>query len=283
MWFIKDKICLITGATSGIGRETALALAGMGARVIITCRDIEKAKKTQDYILKNTGYKIDFLFCDFSSFESIRDFVQVFCRKYNALHLLINNSGIFETKFKQGKDGIELNWTVNYLAPFLLTNLLLDIMKTSAPARIINVASESHRNSVINFDDIELKNNFSGQKAYGQSKLANILFTRQLAKNLAGTDITVNCLHPGIVRTNIFHSMNKLAIFLYKLIMISPQKGAETSVFLASSDSINHFSGEYFIKKKIAVPSPEALKADVAERLWQISLEQVKNKHHHET
>ncbi len=271
MWTIKDKICLITGATSGIGQATAVALAQMQARVVITYRDKAKAEATRDLILKKTGKEIETFFCDFSSFESIRNFVNDFLQKHDRLHLLINNSGIYETKYKTGKDGVELNLTVNHLAPFLLTTLLLETIKKSSPARIINVASESHRGSAINFEDVEFKNGFSGTKAYGQSKLANILFTKQLAKNLTDTGVTVNCLHPGIVRTNIFKDMNRLAIFLFKLIMISPEKGADTSVFLATSTDIEGVTGQYFKKKKIISPSKNAQNMNTAERLWQLS------------
>ncbi|HNW89869.1 MAG TPA: SDR family NAD(P)-dependent oxidoreductase [Bacteroidales bacterium] len=278
MWNIKNKICLITGATSGIGLETAMVLAGMGANVAITYRNHAKAIATKELILKKTGKQIETFFCDFSSFESIRNFVNDFLLKHDSLHLLINNSGIYETKYRTGRDGIELNWTVNHLAPFLLTTLLLETIKKSSPARIINVASESHRGSFINFNDIELKNSFSGMKAYGQSKLANILFTKQLAKNLADTGVTVNCLHPGIVKTNIFKGMNRLAISLFKLIMISPAKGAETSVFLATSAEVEGVTGHYFKKKKIITPSANAQSMHTAEKLWQLSIKFVEHR-----
>jgi len=275
MWSIKDKICLITGATSGIGRETAATLAGMGAHVIITYRNNEKAIAAKEYILKKTGRQIETFFCDFSSFDSIRKFVIEFQGKHHKLHVLINNSGIYETDYKTGKDGYELNFTVNHLAPFLLTTLLLETIEKSAPSRIINVASESHRDAVINFNDIGQKSSFSGRMAYGQSKLANILFTKQLAENLEGSGVTANCLHPGIVKTNIFKTMNRLAISMFKLIMISPEKGAETSVYLASSRDVEEISGVYFIKKKIAAPSAEALNKNTAKKLWQLSIEYV--------
>jgi len=275
MWNIKDKICLITGATSGIGRETAVALAGMGAHVIITYRNNEKAIAAKAYILKKTGQEIETFFCDFSSFDSIRKFVTDFHLKHERLHVLINNSGIYETDYKTGEDGYELNFTVNHLAPFLLTTLLLETIEKSAPSRIINVASESHRDAVINFNDIGQKNSFSGRIAYGQSKLANILFTRQLAENLEGTGVSVNSVHPGIVKTNIFKTMNRMAISMFKLIMISPEKGAETSVYLASSPDVEGISGAYFIKKKIVAPSAEALNKNTAKKLWQLSFEYV--------
>lgn len=275
MWNIKNKICLITGGTSGIGLETAVALAAMGAHVIITYRNNEKIITAKEYILKKTGREIEAFFCDLSSFDSIRKFVINFHLKHEELHVLINDAGIYETQYKAGEDGHELNFTVNYLAPFLLTTLLLETLEKSAPSRIINVASESHRDAVINFNNIDQKNSFSGRTAYGQSKLANILFTKQLAENLDGSGVTVNSLHPGIVKTNIFKTMNRLAIWLFKLIMISPEKGAETSVYLASSPEVEGISGAYFMKKKMVAPSAEALNKKTAQKLWQLSFEYV--------
>lgn len=278
MWDIKDKICLITGATSGIGKETALAITSMGARVAITYRNEEKAEETKNYIYEKTGKTIETYFCDLSSLESIRNFTKIFLQNHDKLNVLINNAGIYETKFLTTKDGIESNFAINHLAPFLLTNLLTDSIIKSAPARIINVASEAHKGAKMNFEDLEMKNKFSGSAAYRQSKLANILFTKQLAIKLENTGVTVNCLHPGIVRTNIFSKMNKLSIALFKLIMISPIKGAKTSVYLASSDILSNCSGEYFKKKKINKPGPAAENRETAEKLWEISMDYIKSK-----
>jgi len=271
MWDIKEKTCLITGATSGIGRATALALAQMKARVIITYRDKAKAEATRDLIMEKTGQEIEVFYCDFSSLASIRSFADDFKQKHDKLHVLINNMGIYEIENLKSKDGYEMNWAVNHLAPFLLTNQLLKTIKNSAPARIINVSSDSHRGASINFDDISFSKDFSGKKAYEQSKLATILFTKQLAKELKDTSVTANCLHPGIVRTNIFKKMNPLAIFLFKLIMVNPEKGAETSVFLASSPDLDGISGQYFKKKRPAEPSANAKNMDTALKLWQLS------------
>jgi len=274
MWNIKDKTFLITGATSGIGRETALELSRMGAHVVFTYRDPAKAAETKRCISDKTGKETESFFCDFSSFQSIRNFVRDFKLKHDKLHILINNSGIYETARKTGLDGFELNWTVNHLAPFLLTNLLVEVIRKSAPSRIINIASESHRNSIIDFTDTDLKKTFSGTRAYGQSKLANILFTKKLAQILEGSGVTANCLHPGIVRTNIFNGMNPLAIMLLKTIMISPEKGAETSVFLAMSPDVEAISGAYFKKKKIVTPSDFAMNMVNADTLWKLSKRQ---------
>jgi NAD(P)-dependent dehydrogenase (short-subunit alcohol dehydrogenase family) len=269
---LSGKICLITGGTSGIGKETARAMAQMGAHVVIAARNLELAEKVKQELITATGnVHIDVMLCDFVSFASIMTFAKSFTAKYDRLHILINNAGLMERERKLSRDGIELTFAVNHLAPFLLTKLLLDTVKASAPARIVNVASDAHRGGVINFDDIEGKQNFGGWKAYSQSKLANILFTRHLATMLRGSGVTVNCLHPGVVATNFFNLIPAPFRFLAKFFMLTPEKGAETTIYLASSPEVENVSGEYFNKKKIALTSSQAQDADTAERLWRIS------------
>jgi NAD(P)-dependent dehydrogenase (short-subunit alcohol dehydrogenase family) len=273
IWKIKNKLCLITGGTSGIGRETALELARRGARVVITYRNEKKADETENWIAWQTEAHIESMYCDLSSFRSIRSFVREFKAKYAHLDVLINNAGIWEPKRKLSVDGIELNFATNYLGPFLLTNLLLDTLHHESQARIINLSSATHKNSAINFDDIEMKNNFNGFRAYAQSKLANILFTKLLAEKLRDEDkdITVNCVHPGVVATHIFDRAGKLAAGMAKMFMLSPAKGAETSVFLATSDFVSITSGKYFTKKVAADSSPASCDMDAAKRLWELS------------
>jgi NAD(P)-dependent dehydrogenase (short-subunit alcohol dehydrogenase family) len=275
MWDIKDKICLITGATSGIGRYTALELCRRGARVVITFRDERKALETQKWIETETGKTIHAYYCDLSSFKSIRNFAAEFKTKYQRLDVLINNAGIWETKRKLSKDGIELNFATNHLGPFLLTKLLLDTIKSSSPARIINVASGSHQNASINFDDIEMRKKFSGYKAYGQSKLANILFTKHLSEQLDGQQITVNCLHPGVVATKIFDNLGKIGTAMIKPFMISPEKGAQTSVYLATSDQVSNITGEYFSRKKVVNSSSTSQDKEIARKLWELCIDYV--------
>lgn len=271
---LSGKICLVTGATSGIGKETARALAAMGAHVVIAARNIELAERVKQEFITTTGNtSIDVMLCDFVSFASIMTFAKSFKAKYNRLHILVNNAGLMERERKVSRDGIELTFAVNHLAPFLLTKLLLDTIKASAPARIVNVSSDAHKGAVINFEDIEGKKSFSGWKAYGQSKLANILFTRHLATMLRGSGVTVNCLHPGVVATGFFEFLPAPLQFIAKIFMLTPEKGAETSIYLASSPEVENVSGEYFNKKKIALTSLQAQDADVAERLWQVSEE----------
>jgi retinol dehydrogenase 12 len=275
MWDIKNKTCLITGATSGIGFQTALQLARLGAKVIITYRDPKKGVETQKKLDAETGTKTDSFYCDLASFKSIRTFAEEFTAKYTRLDILINNAGIWETNRLLSNDGIELNFATNHLAPFLLTNLLLETIKKSAPSRIINVSSGSHKNATIDFEDLEMKTNFSSYKAYGQSKLANILFTKHLSEMLKFDNVTVNCLHPGVVSTKIFGNLAKIGVIMMKPIMITPEKGAKTSVYLTTSDEVSHTSGKYFAKKKVVISSPASCDMNDAKKLWDLSLKYV--------
>ena len=268
---LTNKIILITGATSGIGKQTAIALAKLGATIVITTRDDARGKTTKSEIIKATNNKnVDVFHCDLASFSSIRNFVKEFKTKYNHLHVLINNAGVWDFKRRESKDGIENIFATNYLAPFLLTNLLLDMLKKSAPSRIINVASGLH-SGTINFDDLESKHSFSGMRAYAHSKLAVILFTRLLAKKLEGTGVTVNCVHPGLVNTNLGRSAPGYQRAFFKILGKHPAKGAETSIFLASSKDVENITGEYFVKKEIAKSSKESYDMALAEKLWELS------------
>lgn len=271
-----NKIAIVTGATSGIGRETAKTMASLGATVVIPYRNSTKADSLKEEILHiSKNAKLDFIQCDLASLQSIRDFARVFQNRYSQLHLLINNAGIWETKRKLSQDGIEMNFAVNHLAPFLLTNLLLDLMKSSAPARIINVASEAHRQGKIYFDDIEMEKKYSSLRSYGQSKLANILFTKKLSQQLKGSGVTTNCLHPGVVSTNLFDKMPRILMAAMNLFMISPEKGANTTLYLATSPEVENLSGGYYSKSKPKKPSQDALRQDVADKLWGLSMDYV--------
>lgn len=278
MWNIKDKTCLITGATSGIGLQTAIALAGMGANVIGTFRDEKKAERARKTIQQTTGHNIDFLYCDFTSFDSIRTFVENFNSKYDNLHVLINNAGIWETEKTLSTDGIEQTFAVNYLAPFLLTNLLADKMIHSSPARIINVSSQIYTQGKIDFEDLEFSEKYNGYKAYAQSKLAIMYFTQLLSEKLIPFGITVNSLHPGVVSTGIFKKMNNFAVALLRLFLISSEKGAKTSVYLATSDEVSELSGQYFVKCKSQNNLHLHDFENVSQRLWQVSEQYVNQK-----
>ncbi len=272
---MKDRVCMITGANSGIGRATALELAEMGAKLVMVARDKQKGELAMSEIRKQTGNdSIDLLLADLSSLQSVRDLAHRFQAKYPRLHVLINNAGLFNQRRHVTPDGYEATFAINYLAPFLLTNLLLDQLKSSAPSRIVNVSSVGHYNGHIAFDDLNMEKNYGGWRAYQQSKLALVLFTRELARKLEGTGVTVNSVHPGTVATNIWsRPMGPLGFIMAvpKLFMTSPKKGAETVVYLASSPEAEKTSGEYWDKLRVKKSSEESYNEEVARRLWEVS------------
>ncbi len=272
----KEKICLITGASSGIGKETALVLAKAGFRVAILGRDKEKINTAGKEISEKTGNdRIEGYVCDLSSFDSIKRFVWDFSNRHKYLDVLVNNAGVLTKERQISKDGYEMHFAVNYLAPFLLTNLLLPLLKNGVPARVINVSSTMHTEGHIDFDDIESEKDFDGYRAYGNSKLALILFTKSLAKNLLGTGITVNALHPGWVKTELAFGAfsNKLARLLSSARMITPQKGAATSIYLAVSPEVEKITGKYFVNCREAETSSESKDEKIAGRLWKKSIQ----------
>ena len=274
------KVCVITGATSGIGEATALGLAKMGATVVIVGRDEKQGVAAQNEIQNKSGNPdVDLLLADLSSQAEIRKLAEEITARYPTLHVLINNAGIAPVKRSVTLDGIERVFAVNYLAPFLLTNLLLELLKASAPARIINVAGDFHRKATIQFDDLMSEKYYDGVRANNQAKLALILFTYELSRRLDGTGVTVNCLHPGAVATDGPLKDPDLPAFsrvMYKLVRVffaSPEKGAETSVYLSASSEVENVSGKYFIKKTSVESSPESYDEEIARRLWKISEE----------
>src|SRR6266699_1360634 len=201
---MKGKICIVTGANSGIGKAAALGLAQMGATIVMVCRNQIKGEEAQNEIKEKSGNDaVDLMLADLSSQASIRQLAENFQQHYQQLYVLINNAGGVNLNRRETVDGLEMTFAVNYLAPFLLTNLLLEKLKASVPARIVNVSSESHQSGYIKMDDLELEKGYRLMRAYGQSKLALVLFTYELARRLQGTGVTANCLHPGFVATNI--------------------------------------------------------------------------------
>ncbi len=272
---MKDRVVLVTGANSGIGRAASLALAKMGATVVMVARNKERGEAARSEIIRESqNSSVDLLLADLSSLESVRQLATEFQRKYSKLHVLINNAGLFNQRRHVTMDGYEDTFATNYLAPFLLTNLQLDLLKASAPSRIINVSSVGHYNGHINFDDLNLEKDYSGWKAYGQSKLALVLFTHELAKKLQGTAVTVNAVHPGTVATNIWSRPLGPAGFIMalpKLFMTTPRQGAETIVYLASSPDAEDLNGEYLEKLKVKKSSDESYNEEIAQRLWDVS------------
>jgi NAD(P)-dependent dehydrogenase (short-subunit alcohol dehydrogenase family) len=272
---MKDKVVMITGANSGIGKAASLALAKMGATVVMVARNKERGEAARSEIIrKSQNSSVDLLLADLSSLESVRKLATDFKKKYAKLDVLINNAGLFNQRRRVTADGYENTFATNYLASFLLTNLQLDLLKASAPSRIINVSSVGHYNGHINFDDLNLEKEYGGWKAYGQSKLALVLFTHELAKKLQGTGVTVNAVHPGTVATNIWSRPFGPVGFIMalpKLFMTSPEKGAETIVYLASSYDAKGLNGEYVEKLKVKKSSDESYDEEIAHRLWDVS------------
>ena len=247
----------------------------MGATLVIVARDKQRGENAISEIRSDTGNNsIELLLADLSSLQSVRELAQQFQAKYSKLHVLINNAGLFNQRRHVTPDGYEATFAINYLAPFLLTNLLLDELRSSTPSRIVNVSSVAHYNGHIDFDDLSMEKTYGGWKAYQQSKLALVLFTRELAKKLQGTGVTVNSVHPGTVATNIWsRPMGPLGFIMAvpKLFMTSPNKGAETVVYLASSPDAASTSGEYWDKLKVKKSSEESYNEEVANRLWEVS------------
>lgn len=275
---MQGKVCLITGATLGIGKVTALELARKGATVVMVGRDPERTAAAVERIKHETGNdQVDSLLADLSLQSEVRRLATEFKTKYDRLDVLVNNAGAIFMKREVTAEGFERTWALNHLAYFLLTHELLDLLKQSAPARIVNVSSTAHLGSTINFDNLQGEKRYSGPRLYGQSKFANVLFTYALAHRLAGSGVTANCLHPGVVATGFGHNtpgLLKLAVTLIKPLLITPEQGAATTIHLASSPKLNGVSGFYF-DKCIAVPSSGGTyDRALQEKLWQLSLEQ---------
>jgi NAD(P)-dependent dehydrogenase (short-subunit alcohol dehydrogenase family) len=290
------KVCMVTGAASGIGAITAQALAQQGATVIMVDCNTEKGEITAGQIKKETGNSaVEFKYVDLSAQNEIRQLVQQFRSHYQRLDVLINNAGAIFPSREETVDGLEKTFALNYLAYFLLTNLLLDTLKASAPARIINVSSRAHARAQINFDDLQSRSNYNGRQAYEKSKLAIVLFTYELARRLEGTGVTANTLHPGVVATNFSTSNRGMVGWLMQVIadnyaahkagdtnilsrlasrlgIISAEQGAQTSIYLATSPDVNGITGKYFVESK-AVPSSQAsYDTTAASKLWQASM-----------
>lgn len=272
---MEGKIILITGATSGLGKATAIELARQGATLVFTTRDDAKGTATKEEITQLTGNaNIEVLHCDLASLASVRTFVSEFKEKYDHLHVLINNAGTWDFKRRESADGIENIFAVNFLAPFLMTNLLLDLLQANAPARIINITSGFH-SGTIQFDDIEFKQKFSGFKAYAQSKLALILFTRLLAKKLEGTGVVVNCVHPGMNKTDLGRDAGRFFRWMFQHMGQDPQQGAETAVYLASDPATEAVTSEYFVKKQAKKSSKTSYDMALAQKLWEVAAKYV--------
>jgi len=270
-----EKVCLVTGGNSGIGKSVALGLAKMGATVVVVSRNKEKGETAVTDTVEKSGNKnVELIQADMSSQNSIHQLVNEFRARHEKLHLLINNAGVYLTKRSETEDGLESTFAVNHLGPFLLTSLLVDILKASAPSRIVNVTSDAHKGARVNFDDLQGERKFSGWQAYGQSKLAMILYTRGLAKKLEGTGVTVNSAHPGVVRTNFAKNNGGLVMLGFRFLgmfFISPESAAKRILYVATSPDLEGVTGKYFTKMHEVKSSQESYDDDSARRLWQIS------------
>ncbi|MBN1485053.1 MAG: SDR family oxidoreductase [Chloroflexia bacterium] len=273
------RVCLVTGAAAGIGAVTALELAQRGAAVVIVDRDAEKGAITAEQIRQRMGNpNVELMRADLSSQEEIRRLARQFKRRYQRLDVLVNNAGAMFERRQESVDGIEMTFALNYLGYFLLTNLLLDTIQASAPARIVNVSSRSHARARIDFDDLQSRSGYRGLQAYAHSKLAILLFTYELARRLEGTGVTANALHPGVVATNFgLNQGGILGLFmrLFRFAFMGPEQGARTSIYLATSPEVEGVTGQYFVKCQAVSSSPASYDIATARRLWQVSAELV--------
>jgi len=274
------KDVVITGGNTGIGKEAAVGLAGLGARVVITSRNEERGRSARQEIAERSGNdSVEVMSLDLASFRSIRSFAADVLDRFDHLDVLVNNAGLILRQRAETQEGFEETFGVNHLGHFLLTDLLLERLRASAPARVVVVSSDAHKGARhgLDFDDLQAERKYKWAKAYSKSKLANIYFTRELARRLDGTGVTVNALHPGFVRSEFGRGGDLGGIYgwgikyLASPFAISPEKGARTTIYLASSPDVGGVSGGYFFKSKLSTPSAVAQDDDAASRLWDAS------------
>ena len=274
---MESKVVLITGGTSGIGRAAATALAAMGAEVVVTGRSRERGELAVEEIRDTSGNaRVSLMLADLAVQAEVRGLAEEFRERYDRLDVLVNNAGIIQSKRTQTPDGIELTLAVNHLAPFLLTNLLLDLLKKSAPSRIITVSSEARRGAKIDFEDLQSERRYRPFKVYGMTKLANILFTYELAERLEGTGVVANSLHPGGVNTNFGNnnrSFGTLIFRAFKPFMRTPERGADTVVYLAVSPEAGKMTGRYLTDRKVVSSFQDPHDEVMQKRLWEVSEE----------
>lgn len=270
---LMNKIAVVTGANSGMGMATTKALLNEGATVIMLCRDEKRGTEAYQKMLQDGNSRTYLILCDLGDYDSIRSFAREVKERFGRLNILVNNAGFISLDRQETKEGLERQFGINHVGHFLLTTELIDIMPSGG--RIVNVASGAHKTGKIHFDDVNLHKGFNVFKAYSQSKLANVLFTRELSRRLADKGITVNCCHPGAVATNMGINretgFGKTITGLLKPFFLTPEQGARTAVFLATDESVKDISGEYFYKCKIAKSSKRSKDMELAKKLYEFS------------
>jgi NAD(P)-dependent dehydrogenase (short-subunit alcohol dehydrogenase family) len=274
-WNIKQKTALVTGANSGIGKAVAMGLAEAGARVLMACRSERRGQRARDDIVRKSGNRrVDLLVADLSTTGGVRSLAQQVTSSYRRLHVLVNNAAVLTGTRRITAEGHEMQLFVNHLAPFMLTNLLIDLVKASAPARIINVSSTAHSSGTIDFDDIQHERGFKGYKAYANTKLMNIVFTYELARRLEGTGVTANCVHPGIIHTNLLRNFSMVLNMLFHALQKffkHPREGADTPVYMAIAPELSHVTSKYFKYRQTLGTSQQSYDENVQRLLWEIS------------
>lgn len=271
---LDGRVCIVTGGNKGIGNAAAHALAGMGATVILACRNPDAGEAARQAIERATGNRnVSVMPLDLASLASVRQFAADFTSTHDRLNVLVNNAGIYTSKRTVTDDGFERTWEVDYLSHFLLTILLMDALKRGAPSRIINVSSNGHQMGRIDFDDLNRERRWSGIRAYGQAKLAQILFTKEFARRFAGTGISAFAVHPGGVRTDWSRGGRGMRVGarIAWPFMLTPDQGADTIVWLASLPETDGWSGQYFAKRHTEAPKADAEDPELARLLWEAS------------
>lgn len=260
-----NKICLITGCNSGIGKVTAIELAKKGFEIIMLVRDSEKSRMAYEEIKNASGGKITFKYVDLASLDSIKKISEEITSQYERIDVLINNAGLFKRKFEKSADSFEMTLAVNYFATFALSILMIPLLEKSKQARIINLASELYKRGIVNLDNDFAIEKFDGNKAYANSKLLAVYFTRELSKRLESKNITVNCVHPGVVGTDVFREYPKWFAKFMNMMISKPSEGAKPTIYLASSEDLDDTTGKYFFKSK---PKEIANDSDLSEKIW---------------
>jgi NAD(P)-dependent dehydrogenase (short-subunit alcohol dehydrogenase family) len=271
---MRGRVCVITGANRGIGRATALGLARRGATVVMLCRDPERGERAQDDVRRESGNPdVSLVVCDLASLASVRAAATVVAARHPAVHVLVNNAGVNVARRAESADGVELTFAVNHLGPFLLTNLLVPLLEAGAPSRVVNVTSTFERFGRIRFDDLQSARRYGAVRAYNQSKLATVLFTYELAERLAGTGVTANCVHPGLVATDLMRDWPRWLRALYEPFLLTPEHGARAVIHVATAPELEGVTGKYFHRARETRSSRRSYDVEARRRLWRVSEE----------